>query len=87
MLLKFLRSIRRKIRRKKVVCDGSFVEEAVSSDAEFEDFLQHERRKPDLKDFTLSEYTEKGMSVINLYSYFEDLVFCFSTLNIADVLC
>lgn len=59
LLLKFLRSIRRKIRRKKVVCDGSFVEEAVSSDAEFEDFLQHERRKPDLKDFTLSEYTEK----------------------------
>ena len=69
------------------MCDGSFVEETVSSDAEFEDFLQHERRKPDLKDFTLSEYTEKGKGVIDIYFCIEYLVICFSTLKIADALC
>lgn len=57
------------MRKKKVVSDGSFVEGTASSDAEFEDYLQHERKKPDLKDFTLSEYTEKGKSVCVYVNY------------------
>ena len=47
--------------------EGSFVNENVSADVEFEDYIQHERKKPDLNDFTLSEYTEKGKIKSNLH--------------------
>lgn len=60
LLMKMFRSIRHKVRRNKVLVEGSFVDENASADVAFEDYIQHERKKPNLNDFTLSEYTEKG---------------------------
>ena len=51
-----------------MIDDLSNAEENLSSDVEYEDYLQHERKKPDLKDFTLSEYTEKGINLIKMHS-------------------
>ena len=64
MLQKAGRSCLRKCQRNKILDDGSFMNENLDSDIEFEDYVEHERKKPPVGDFTLSEYTEKGMCLI-----------------------
>ncbi|XP_065059124.1 anoctamin-7-like [Rhopilema esculentum] len=59
LFFRSLKSLARKMKRNKVLDEGSFVNENVPADVEFEDYMRNEKEKPPIKDFTLSEYTEK----------------------------
>ena len=50
-------------RNKNLVSSVELQEKDTSDDVDYEGYLLHEYKKPALNDFTLSEYTEKGLLV------------------------
>lgn len=48
-------------RNKNLVKSVELQEKDTTDDVDYEAYLLHEYKKPALKDFTLSEYTEKGL--------------------------
>ena len=69
------------MKRNKVLDEGSFVKENVPADVEFEDYMRNEKEKPPVKDFTLSEYTEKGKNCLTFVVLLFYHCFIFNTLK------
>ena len=67
MLQKAFRSVKHRIKRNQILDGSTFIHENLDSDVEFEDYMEHERKKPDIDNFTLSEYTEKGFILFELF--------------------
>ena len=63
-------------RNKNLISSVELQEKDTTDDVDYEGYLLHEYKKPALNDFTLSEYTEKG-----LWSRIQSLIF-FSLINI-----